>query len=69
MTSSNLSFAAKIILLSGAISAGIKYALPTLLAGSAAGQNHPTLAVVVGMLLAPSVLMGGLFWLRRGETR
>ncbi|MGF1518100.1 MAG: hypothetical protein ACFCVB_09890 [Nodosilinea sp.] len=66
MTSSNLSFAAKVILFSGAISTVIKYALPTLLADSAAGQNHPTLAVVVGLLVAPSLLMSGLFWLRRG---
>lgn len=68
MTSSNLSFAVKVIGLSGAIGAVIKYALPTLLAGSAAGQNHPTLAVVVGLLVAPSVLMGGLFWLRRDQV-
>ncbi|PZO43648.1 MAG: hypothetical protein DCF21_06240 [Leptolyngbya sp.] len=66
MNASNLGFAAKVLLLSGTISAVIKYALPTLLAGSAAGQNNPTLAVVVGLLVAPSVFMGGLFWLRRG---
>ncbi len=69
MTSSNLGFATKVILLSGAISAVIKYALPTLLAGSAAGQNNPPLGVVVGLLVAPSVLMGGLFWLWRGGNR
>ncbi|TVQ10809.1 MAG: hypothetical protein EA368_06765 [Leptolyngbya sp. DLM2.Bin27] len=66
MNASNLGFAAKVIGLSGAIGAGIKYALPALLAGSAAGQNNPALAVVVGLLVAPSLLMGGLFWLRRG---
>lgn len=66
MNASNLGFAAKVLLFSGAIGAVIKYALPALLADSAAGQNNPTLAVVVGLLVAPSVLMGGLFWLRRG---
>ncbi|MGB3138250.1 MAG: hypothetical protein WBG38_07085 [Nodosilinea sp.] len=64
MTISDLSFAAKLIVLSGALSAAVKYVLPTLLAGSLAGQN-PSLAAVAALLLAPSALMGGLFWLRR----
>jgi hypothetical protein len=68
MTFSNLSFVAKVVALSGAIGAAIKYGLPGLLADTQAGQNHPTLGLVVALLLFPSVLMGGLFWLRRPSS-
>jgi hypothetical protein len=64
MTSPNLSFIAKVIALSGAIGALIKYVIPPLLPDAALATS-PALAVVVALLLAPSVLMGSLFWLRR----
>lgn len=67
MNSSDLSFVAKVVALSGALSAAIKYGVP-LLAGSQAGQNSPALALIAGLLLAPSVLMGSLFWLRRSSN-
>jgi hypothetical protein len=66
MTSSDISFVAKVILLSGAIGAGVKYLLPIVLVDSPAAQNSPALVTVVALLLAPSALMGGLLWLRRG---
>lgn len=68
MNSSDLSFVAKVVALSGALSAAIKYGVPMLLAGSQAGQNSPALALIVGLLLAPSALMGSLFWLRRSSN-
>ncbi|HZG37566.1 MAG TPA: hypothetical protein VEZ50_02695 [Nodosilinea sp.] len=68
MNSSDLGFVAKVILLSGSLGAAVKYALPALLVGSQAAQNNPALGVVVALLLAPSALMGGLFWLRRRST-
>ncbi|WP_035987188.1 hypothetical protein [Leptolyngbya sp. KIOST-1] len=68
MNSSNLSFAAKVIVFSAGIGAGIKYALPLLLVDVPAGQNNPALGVVVALLLAPSAIMGSLFWLRRSSN-
>ncbi|MGG6237655.1 hypothetical protein ACQ4N7_03365 [Nodosilinea sp. AN01ver1] len=68
MDSSNLSFVAKVIALSGGIAAFIKYALPPLLVYFPPGQNSSALAVVIALLLAPSVLMGSLFWLRRSSN-
>lgn len=65
MHRSDVSFIAKVIVLSGALSALIKYGLPLALVGSQVAQNTPTLGLVVALLLAPSALMGGLFWLRR----
>lgn len=65
MNRSDVSFVAKVIGLSAALSALIKYGLPMMLTGSQVAQNNPTLGLVVALLLAPSVLMGGLFWLRR----
>lgn len=67
MNSSDLSFVAKVIVLSGGIAAFIKYALPLLLAMFPPEQNSSALAVVVALLLAPSALMGSLFWLRRSS--
>lgn len=64
MNSSNLSFVAKVIVLSGGIAAFIKYALPPL-ANLPPGQSSSALAVVIALLLAPSALMGSLFWLQR----
>ncbi|MBE9138292.1 hypothetical protein IQ254_14035 [Nodosilinea sp. LEGE 07088] len=68
MTRSNLSFVVKVVALSGAIGVAIKYGLPRLLAESQVGQNNPPLGLVVALLLFPSVLMGGLFWLRRHSS-
>lgn len=68
MNRSDVSFVAKVIVLSGALSALIKYGLPMVLTGSQTAQNTPTLSVVVTLLLAPSALMGGLFWLRRSSN-
>ena len=68
MTLSNLSFVTKVLVFSGALGAAIKYALPTLLGSSPAAQNDPALGLVVALLVAPSALMGGLFWLRRSST-
>lgn len=68
MTPSDFSFVAKVVVLSGALSAAIKYGVPVVLAGSQAGQNNPALSLVVGLLVAPSALMGGLFWLRRSSN-
>lgn len=68
MNRSDVSFVAKVIGLSAALSALIKYGLPVALAGSQVTQNDPTLGLVVALLLAPSVLMGGLFWLRRSSN-
>jgi hypothetical protein len=68
MTLSDISFVAKVVALSGALSAAIKYGVPMLLAGSQAGQNSPALALVVGLLVTPSALMGSLFWLRRSSN-
>ena len=68
MTRSNLSFIAKVILVSGVLGAAIKYWLPALLAGSEMAPNDPTLGVVIALLLAPSALMSGLFWLRRSPN-
>lgn len=65
MNRSDVSFVAKVIVLSAALSALIKHGLPVALAGSQAAQNNPTLGLVVALLLAPSALMGSLFWLRR----
>ncbi len=67
MTFSDLGFVAKVIVLSGALSGAIKYGLPMLLADAPVGQNSPTLGLVVVLLLAPSALMGGIFWLRRSS--
>ncbi|MBD2231083.1 hypothetical protein [Phormidium tenue] len=67
MNRSNFSFVAKVIGLSAALSALIKYGLPMMLAGSQVVQE-PTLGLVVALLLAPSALMGGLFWLRRSSN-
>lgn len=66
MNASSLSFVAKVLLVSGAIGAGIKYLLPGLLGDLPAAQNAPALATVVALLVAPSALMGGLLWLWRG---
>lgn len=66
MDRSDVSFVAKVIVLSGVLSALIKYGLPMALAGQGS-FDHPTLGVVVALLLAPSALMGGLFWLRRSS--
>lgn len=66
MNASSLSFIAKVLIVSGAIGVGIKYLLPGLLVDFSAGQNAPALATVVALLVAPSALMGGLLWLRRG---
>lgn len=68
MTRSDVNFVAKVVALSGALSVAVKYGVPLLLAGSQAGQNSPTLVLVVGLLLAPSALMGSLFWLRRSSN-
>ncbi|PSR19631.1 hypothetical protein C8255_01205 [filamentous cyanobacterium CCP3] len=68
MNSSNVSFVAKVIALSGGIAAFIKYALPLLLVYFPPGQNGSALAVVIALLLAPSALMGSLFWLRRSSN-
>lgn len=68
MNGSDLSFVAKVIVLSAALSALIKYGLPVVLADSQIAQNNPTLGLVVALLLAPSALMGGLFWLRRSSN-
>ncbi|WP_017299270.1 hypothetical protein [Nodosilinea nodulosa] len=65
MTRSDISFIAKVVVLSGGLSAAIKYGVPVLLVGTQAGQHHPALGLVLGLLLAPSALMGSLFWLRR----
>jgi hypothetical protein len=46
----------------------MKYGLPMLLADAPVGQNSPPLGLVVALLLAPSALMGGIFWLRRSST-
>jgi hypothetical protein len=67
MTFSNLGFVAKVIVLSGALSGAIKYGLPMLLADAPVGQNSPTLGLVLVLLLAPSALLGGIFWLRRSS--
>ncbi len=67
MTFSDLGFVAKVAVLSGALSGAIKYGLPMLLADAPAGQNSSTLGLVVALLLAPSALMGGIFWLRRSS--
>lgn len=68
MNRSDLSFIAKVIVLSGILSALIKYGLPVALAGSQVTQNNPTLGLLVTLLLAPSALMGSLFWLRRSSN-
>jgi hypothetical protein len=68
MNLSDLSFIAKVVVVSGGLSAAIKYGLPLLLAGSQVVQSDPSLGTVVTLLLAPSVLMGGLFWLRRSSN-
>lgn len=67
MNRSDFGFVAKVIGLSAALSALIKYGLPMMLAGSQVAQE-PTLGLVVALLLAPSALMGGLFWLRRSSN-
>lgn len=67
MNRSDFGFVAKVIGLSAALSALIKYGLPMMLAGSQVVQE-PTLGLVVALLLAPSALMGGLFWLRRSSN-
>ncbi|HSM83488.1 MAG TPA: hypothetical protein VLS96_17505 [Nodosilinea sp.] len=67
MTLSDISFVAKVVVASAALGAAIKYALPAWLGGSAA-LNDPALGVVVALLVAPSLLMGGLLWLRRRST-
>lgn len=68
MNRSDFGFIAKVIVLSGILSALIKYGLPMALADSQAAQNEPTLGLVIMLLLAPSVLMGSLFWLRRSSN-
>ncbi|MBW4461576.1 MAG: hypothetical protein KME47_15255 [Nodosilinea sp. WJT8-NPBG4] len=68
MDRSDFGFVAKVIGLSAALSALIKYGLPMMLAGSQVAQNEPTLGLVVALLLAPSALMGSLFWLRRSSN-
>ncbi|WOD37744.1 hypothetical protein [Nodosilinea sp. E11] len=68
MTLSNFNFVLKVVAVSGVLSAAIKYGVPALLADSQAGQNQPALSLVLLLLIAPSVLMGGLFWLRRRST-
>ncbi|MBE9160165.1 hypothetical protein IQ265_25560 [Nodosilinea sp. LEGE 06152] len=68
MNSSDISFVAKVVALSGVLSAAVKYGVPVLLANSQAGQNSPTLGLVIALLLAPSALMGSLFWLRRSSN-
>ncbi|MBD1914461.1 MULTISPECIES: hypothetical protein [Cyanophyceae] len=65
MNRSDVSFVAKVVVLSAALSALIKYGLPMALTGSQVAQNEPTLGLVIALLLTPSALMGGLFWLRR----
>ncbi|MBD1876894.1 hypothetical protein H6F75_25740 [Nodosilinea sp. FACHB-131] len=67
MNRSDFSFVAKVIGLSAALSALIKYGLPMTLAGSQVVQE-PTLGLVIALLLAPSALMGSLFWLRRSSN-
>jgi hypothetical protein len=68
MNRSDFSFIAKVIVLSAALSALIKYGLPVALAGSQVTQNEPALSLIVTLLLAPSALMGSLFWLRRSSN-
>ncbi|MFQ4135412.1 hypothetical protein PGN35_003760 [Nodosilinea sp. PGN35] len=68
MNRSDVGFVAKVIGLSAVLSALIKYGVPVALAGSQAAQNNPTLGLVITLLLAPSALMGSLFWLRRSSN-
>lgn len=68
MNRSDVIFVTKVIGLSAALSALIKYGLPVVLAGSQVAQNDPTLSLVVALLLAPSALMGSLFWLRHSSN-
>jgi hypothetical protein len=57
MPSSNVNFLLKVLGLSGAIGAVIKYLLPNL-------ALPPSLGLAAFLLLAPSALMAGLFWLQ-----
>ncbi|PZV07984.1 MAG: hypothetical protein DCF32_05855 [Leptolyngbya sp.] len=68
MDRSDFSFVAKVIVLSGILSALIKYGLPMALTGSQGSFNTPALGIVIALLVAPSALMGGLFWLRRSSN-